>query len=997
MQEQQRGAMLLLVLLLLASAATLPLLHSLSSNTARQERAQRTAEALARAKDALLSYAVSYPDQESHEDAEAGPGYLPCPDLDNDGTAKTAGVDLVCGPNTLGRLPWALLGLEDLRDGSGERLWYAVAADFRAIGQKHVPLNSESRGQFSVDGRDDIVAVILAPGAPLFGQTRAAAGVNLTTNYLEGGNAEQPSDTRFASRGTGAGPFNDRLLSITQQEIAQAMEKRALSEVRARLLRFKEVFGVHTGTAKKAFPLLSRLRKPRAASLLIAGKADSGSTANRLRDAGEDFQRGGVMRGSVVFNTTDGSYGTVVAVGPHSVDVNGWLGGSINRLSVDNQYQIAAIPLLEGSVGAAAFNGAGDTGLSDRATDFPALGVKQGDAIEKLGAGTTGVVTRVRPNGLSARILKPGIQRFAPGDRYRVVTNGGLANGGASGRLRDTRPGRLFTPGDVLLVQNLAAGTFAYGASVLNPSTVQLASPPNLDLFDANDPYLLSAFVDPPERPASEAWLPVHRLGEPFPTGFEVNWRNQDLSVPASLPPDAGARIWEAFAVGSVRKFQYDGAAQRSACTWYAADIAHCAFWLEKYLTGVATGGSATQLTDTASEFDYSGAEAGDRLILPNRTDRPQGVISAIAGHVITVDSLQGTAGPTAINAGDAYRVQIATRSVSGVAEPGTKALTLSYTSPAFDAVRPRDAYVVVHDASGAFVGSGSVQSRAPGGHVLVLAGLTGGSRTILKAGDRYSIRWGVIEHRFVALSVQGEVSPALRNERRVRDVSAHGLLRQTAPVMTLRDYDGFGKPLGVGVVNGTPGVANLQIDVRGIQMHLAAVSGIAENRGVGSLRDNERDFRAWGVQAGDWVEDLHTRHFGRVKEVAADPHVLDIDGIKIDIGSAYRVYVDLPPWFTANGWERLIYVAEADSARPVGAGTSIPCLRVTTLRTGGCTKVLAVASGDILPQASGVDQNRAAPDLNNFLEGENGTVNDGRFVGTHFDPTNNDQVRIVE
>ena len=49
-------------------------------------------------------------------------GDLPCPDRDDDGDA-----DAVPGCDTaalaLGRLPWKTLGLPDLRDGDGERLW----------------------------------------------------------------------------------------------------------------------------------------------------------------------------------------------------------------------------------------------------------------------------------------------------------------------------------------------------------------------------------------------------------------------------------------------------------------------------------------------------------------------------------------------------------------------------------------------------------------------------------------------------------------------------------------------------------------------------------------------------------------------------------------------------------------------------------------------------------------------------------------------------------
>jgi hypothetical protein len=65
-----------------------------------------------------------------------GPGYLPCPDLDDDGWAEAT-----CGSlsgdsgqaQRLGRLPWKTLGLPDLRDGDGERLWYAVSSKYKGL------------------------------------------------------------------------------------------------------------------------------------------------------------------------------------------------------------------------------------------------------------------------------------------------------------------------------------------------------------------------------------------------------------------------------------------------------------------------------------------------------------------------------------------------------------------------------------------------------------------------------------------------------------------------------------------------------------------------------------------------------------------------------------------------------------------------------------------------------------------------------------------------
>src|SRR5690606_22372944 len=121
-------------------------------------------------------------------------GELPCPDTDDDGTGLVVATGLPencdAQDKRLGRLPWKSLGLPDLRDGDGERLWYAVSATFKRDLLTHCALptaadciNSDSRGTISVrdpngalryDGTNPdpwipsgAIAVIIAPGAAL--------------------------------------------------------------------------------------------------------------------------------------------------------------------------------------------------------------------------------------------------------------------------------------------------------------------------------------------------------------------------------------------------------------------------------------------------------------------------------------------------------------------------------------------------------------------------------------------------------------------------------------------------------------------------------------------------------------------------------------------------------------------------------------------------------------------------------------------------------------
>ena len=63
--------------------------------------------------------------------------------------------DLHSGSNVyIGRLPWRTLGLPDLRDSSGERLWYAVSRQFarNPTCMPNCPLTSDTLGQLTVTG-----------------------------------------------------------------------------------------------------------------------------------------------------------------------------------------------------------------------------------------------------------------------------------------------------------------------------------------------------------------------------------------------------------------------------------------------------------------------------------------------------------------------------------------------------------------------------------------------------------------------------------------------------------------------------------------------------------------------------------------------------------------------------------------------------------------------------------------------------------------------------
>lgn len=129
--RRQQGVALLLAVLIFFTAIGAWLALEAFAYGSRARRDAVSDRALAQAREALVAHAADRP-----INAWVGPGYLPCPDLDDDGWAEPT-----CGSQDgdrgqderIGRLPWKTLGLPDLRDGYGERLWYAVSSKHKGL------------------------------------------------------------------------------------------------------------------------------------------------------------------------------------------------------------------------------------------------------------------------------------------------------------------------------------------------------------------------------------------------------------------------------------------------------------------------------------------------------------------------------------------------------------------------------------------------------------------------------------------------------------------------------------------------------------------------------------------------------------------------------------------------------------------------------------------------------------------------------------------------
>jgi hypothetical protein len=266
-RRAQRGAALLLVLLVVMAGVLYGVVLGLNEATATAplQRSQQNAEVLRQAKEALIAYAVQRPDPTSLPFGVHGPGHLPCPDRNNDGFSD--GVACGTAGTRLGRLPWRSLGLADLRDAAGERLWYAVSRCFleRPLGTDLAScatgyrVNSDVPGALTVIGlapAQEVVAVILAPGTPLAGQVRSGPGPDPRTavcnpvshgscqvaNYLEGDNAAATDVFIAATPCEGGdlakcplGAKNDQLVVITHEELFRAVEEEVRTRIERRL------------------------------------------------------------------------------------------------------------------------------------------------------------------------------------------------------------------------------------------------------------------------------------------------------------------------------------------------------------------------------------------------------------------------------------------------------------------------------------------------------------------------------------------------------------------------------------------------------------------------------------------------------------------------------------------------------------------------------------------------------------------------------------------
>jgi len=254
---------------------------------------------LEEAKQALLMYAYRYPQTAAPN--IRGPGRLPCPDTDNDGIPEPLinnCIDALVA--MVGRFPWAANGMNfyDIRDASGQRLWYAVSQNFNFNVAAPDVINSDTIGTGTITIYDQtgasvydgtaagVAAVIIAPGAPLarngvLQDRRVTNGIDDPedttadtdpaivdpTNYLDisGGLDNADFINNNAVDGFILGPVddlaadelivNDQIIVITVDEVIKFAEKAVLSAYRAAIEDYQQkIWGL--ATANYRYPWL---------------------------------------------------------------------------------------------------------------------------------------------------------------------------------------------------------------------------------------------------------------------------------------------------------------------------------------------------------------------------------------------------------------------------------------------------------------------------------------------------------------------------------------------------------------------------------------------------------------------------------------------------------------------------------------------------------------------------------------------------------------------
>lgn len=318
---RQRGVALILMMTVLVIGVVWYTVGALGrAAPTNAERDTRTGLALESAKKALLGYIAL----KAADPLENTPGRLPCPEsLGQPGTSAQGQAAPIVSPpfptcSPIGRLPWETLGIDEIRDGYGEPLWYAVATGTWALlnSSTNLTINPGFPGdQLTFNGAANaVVAVVIAPGPPLNTMTEpgtppaGCAKVNqqsnryvvpyVASNFVECGNASGSYTT------SGIAPWsNDRTISITAADVMSAI----------------------------AGPVADRLQRQ------VAPRLEQWRTTDSVSNWGVSYLPYASSFSVPSSNSLCGNYGTTEGLPPAATAASGtcstaWTGGSVTPI-----------------------------------------------------------------------------------------------------------------------------------------------------------------------------------------------------------------------------------------------------------------------------------------------------------------------------------------------------------------------------------------------------------------------------------------------------------------------------------------------------------------------------------------------------------------------------------------------------------------------------------------------------------------------------------------
>jgi hypothetical protein len=1036
----QRGAALLAFMLVVIVAAAAMLVGRLNEHAQAYTRNTETQLALNEAKQALLQYAMNYPELRS--DSEKGPGLLPCPFVDDDGAGDVGNPESNCSVGagtTIGRLPYRILGLQDLRDSAGERLWYALSDNFKNVQTGNPVVNSDTLGALSVDGASDIVAVVIAPGVPVTAQTGrtedgTAAGFTTLANYLEGTNATGGA-VSFAT--TGTGEFNDRLVSITRTELMDVVEKRVVSEVRATLANYR----ANPSHGNGRYPWLTPFADPKSGFNTLRGTHSGSSNSTSLTDSAQDFYEWRVQAGDVVRNITDGSVATVASTPGSSTNtlaLNTPLLGTDNDFDAGDQY-VVNVSQLGGRLRSTATAGSSGTTLADSARDFVKLGVTPGDVIDNLTSAASAVVQSVSANQITVR---SGGATFASGNSYAIRSNYGQATGGSSTTLVDTN--KNFTtmgiqPGDLIVnVTDGSVGRVASiaGSTTLNMSDIYLGTN---NAFAANDYYYIPRFnTDDATR---KGLISVHERGEYFKTAFSLDWSLlQSNGITITTTPSPGTAVAQTDYTTRTRldaetsSSTYSFSGDEAVCVWMNEDFVECNG--RKQIDPVSIGGLLTAglntstVTDSTQTFQTKRVRTGDiiqnfgdetniftrttdagssgttlydvganltsyntsgpyELIVLNNATGVQGVVTKIVDANTLI--AEGYPGSPAISfsAGQSYTLRRPQYMVVSAAPSSETTLTtksLTATAPDFDSGEYYRVVSAAHSISGSIDAVAGSTWMRDSSRNFANDGVEVGD--IVEAGSTGDRSYGIIttvSGSWIEATLYSGTSNTFNTWPYTYKIY-HGYVSKRDLKFQVRFRAGTASPRGKSVY--TSGGVRKRSGCIGYGTDCAAITTAASvpyNSGIPMITITDYEDDGNTVATTTSTIPSTGSPTGNIRVSNMDYFLAEGNG-------------EIPDWFVHNKWHQYVYAAFSSGYQPGAGGTctaGTTCLELSTPYAGtqNDRHSIVMTAGREL-----ASQNRAAAGVTEaqYLEGENATSANEVFAKNLITTSFNDQVSAV-